>query len=201
MQCGENTFEPSKIVCVGRNYVKHIEELNNEFPEHMVLFQKSPDVVSDTLITPLQSCRFEAEVTLLLYREKLIGIGAGLDLTLDKEQAYLKSKGLPWERAKNFKNSACFTKFIPFSDDAALGKLELKLFKNETLQQHAKSPLMIYSYQKIIKQSQEVFGLPEYTLIMTGTPEGVESFECGDSFRFELIADAKTLLEQTVVAQ
>jgi 2-keto-4-pentenoate hydratase/2-oxohepta-3-ene-1,7-dioic acid hydratase in catechol pathway len=180
-----NPIRIGKVICVGRNFVKHIEELNNEFPEFMVLFQKSASAVAEELVHPGKSCRFEAEISLLMDRTKMVGVGAGLDLTLDIEQNYLKEKGLPWERAKSFKKSAVFTPFIPFDGD--LNELELTLYKNSGLKQHARPEKMIYDFNEIIRQSEEAFGLERYDIIMTGTPEGVDHFKVDDQFDIELL--------------
>lgn len=183
-----------KVVCIGRNFVKHIEELNNEFPEFMVLFQKSASAVTDKLVHPGKSCRFEAEISLLMDTAEVVGVGAGLDLTLDEEQAYLKKKGLPWERAKSFRESAVFTPFVPF--EGILEELELKLYKNGVLQQYARPEKMIYSFDEIIEQSDKAFGLDHHDIIMTGTPEGVDHFSVGDSFDIELIYRGKPLIQK-----
>jgi len=190
-------INPGKVICVGRNYVKHIEELNNEYPQEMVLFQKSASSISRQLIHPVKSCRFEAEICLLIKNKKIHAVGAGLDLTLDKIQNYLKEKGLPWERAKSFKNSVVFTDFIFFDPQT---KLNMKLYKNNTLQQDAQEEKMIYPVKEILSQSEEVFGLEDGDIIMTGTPEGVAHFVIGDSFRIELYADKKLLLTHTWTA-
>ena len=185
---------PGKVICVGRNYVKHIQELNNEFPEEMVLFQKSSSSISDELIHPMQSCRFEAEICLAIKDKKVYAIGAGLDLTLDQVQNYLKSKGLPWERAKSFKNAAVFSKFVTFEEKK---KLSLKLYKNNKLQQHALEELMIYPIDEILLQCEEVFGLEDNDIIMTGTPEGVDNFIPFDKLDIELYANNELLLNKS----
>jgi len=187
----------SKIICVGRNYVKHIEELGNEFPQEMVLFQKAASSVSDQLICPAQSCRFEAEISLYIKNKKVYALGAGLDLTLDKVQNYLKSKGLPWERAKSFKNSAVFSDFVSFNKDS---KLSLKLYKNGTLQQHAIEALMIYPIKEILRQCDEVFGLGDGDIIMTGTPEGVDHFAPLDELDIQLYDNKELLLQKSWTA-
>jgi len=186
-----------KIICVGRNFVKHIEELNNEFPTEMVLFQKSASTVSSLLIHPMQSCRFEAEICLLIRDKKIYAVGAGLDLTLDTIQNELKKKGLPWERAKSFKNSAVFS---DFSYIEGAKELRIKLFKNGTLQQDGKETLMIYPIKEILAQCEEVFGLEDNDIIMTGTPEGVDNFTPLDEFKIELYADNILVQEKTWVA-
>lgn len=197
IRLNDTPIRPGKVICVGRNYVKHIKELNNEFPQEMVLFQKSASSISNKLIHPKTSCRFEAEICLLIRNKKAYALGAGLDLTLDKKQNYLKEKGLPWERAKSFKNAAVFTDFIIYDKDSSLS---LKLYKNETLQQYAKEEMMIYPITEIINQCEEVFGLEDNDIIMTGTPEGVDNFEENDIMKLELYSDAVLLASSTWIA-
>jgi len=186
-----------KVICVGRNFVKHIEELNNEFPSQMVLFQKSASAISDTLIHPMQSCRFEAEICLLIRDKKVYAVGAGLDLTLDVVQNELKKKGLPWERAKSFKNSAVFTDFTYVDENS---ELQVKLFKNSEPQQDGTEEFMIYPIKEILEQCEEVFGLEYNDIIMTGTPEGVDNFTPLDELNIQLLADGKVITEQSWTA-
>jgi len=188
------TIKPEKIICVGRNFVKHIEELNNEFPQEMVLFQKSASCISENLYHPMQSCRFEAEISLLIRDKKVYAVAAGLDLTLDIVQNELKEKGLPWERAKSFRDSAVFTDFITIDEP---GKLRVKLYKNEKLQQDGKEEFMIYPIEEILSQCDEVFGLEDNDIIMTGTPEGVDNFTPLDALHIQLFADNKLITEKS----
>lgn len=191
IKLNNKTLRPGKVVCVGRNYVKHIKELNNDFPQEMVLFQKSASSISRQLIHPMKSCRFEAEICLLIKNKTIYAVGVGLDLTLDKIQNNLKEKGLPWERAKSFKNAAVFSDFVFFDTQS---NLHMKLYRNDALQQYAKEENMIYPINEILSQSEDVFGLEDNDIIMTGTPEGVDSFAIGDKFKIELYADKKLLL-------
>ncbi len=125
---------------------------------------------------------------------KVIGVGAGLDLTLDEEQNYLKSKGLPWERAKSFRGSAVLTRFVPYN--GKLEALELKLYKNGKLQQHAQPVKMIYGFDEIIEQCDAAFGIDRCDVIMTGTPEGVDSFNVGDRFDIMLYEHDQLIIEE-----
>ncbi len=190
-------IQARKIICVGRNFVKHIEELNNEFPQEMVLFQKSASTASDFLMHPMQSCRFEAEICLLIKDKKVYAVAAGLDLTLDIVQDELKKKGLPWERAKSFKDSSLFTDFKFVNKNS---KLSVILFKNENFQQHGLEELMIYPIEEILNQCEEVFGLEDNDIIMTGTPEGVDNFTPLDTLHLQLFADEELISENSWLA-
>lgn len=186
-------IRPGKVVCVGRNYVEHIHELGNEFPPEMVLFCKPASSVSRELVVPRESRRFEGELCLLMGPGGTVkGVGLGLDLTLDKVQNRLKEKGLPWERAKAFKNSALFSRFIPLEHD--LATMAFRLEKNGETVQEAPVTLMIYPPEEILAQAEGVFGLEEDDLVMTGTPKGVGGFEEGDLFEGVLCAEGEELL-------
>ena len=99
-----NTVQPSKILCVGRNYRAHIEELGNEIPDSMVVFNKPNSAISDTLYSDInnQPLHYESELAFTVKEGKLDAVGFGLDLTKRALQSTLKAKGLPWERAKAF---------------------------------------------------------------------------------------------------
>ena len=81
LQFKQQTITPSKVVCIGRNYVEHIKELGNEIPENMVVFNKPTSAITDTLYFIDETTRFEAEICFLVEHNKLSGVGVGLDLT------------------------------------------------------------------------------------------------------------------------
>ncbi len=186
---------PSKIVCVGRNYVEHIKELGNEMPENMVIFNKPNSAVSDKLFYFNESVRFEGEICFLIKSGKIEGVGFGFDLTDAKIQNYLKSKGLPWERAKAFDNSAVFGRFVRFEGD--LEKIEMKLFKNGEKVQHAKYELMIYKPEEILKEVSSFMSLEDGDIIMSGTPKGVGNYEKGDEFEGVILADGREVVKDS----
>ncbi len=101
---------PSKIVCVGRNYVAHIEELGNEIPEQMVVFNKPNSAIGDTLYANLgEPLHYESELAFMVRAGQLAAVAFGLDLTRRELQSRLKHRGLPWERAKAFDGAALFS--------------------------------------------------------------------------------------------
>ena len=189
----DKKITPSKIVCVGRNYIEHIRELGNEVPQDMVLFCKPNSAISDTLYFIDEHCRFEGELCFLVEENKLSGVGFGLDLTKADVQEYLKSKGLPWERAKAFDNSAVLSDFVPLAGD--ITTLEMKLFLNGTLQQHAHYELMIHKPDALLQEIQSFMGLEDGDIIMSGTPKGVATYKSGDEFRAEVYLENKCILE------
>jgi len=193
------TFEdkkiiPSKIVCVGRNYVEHIKELNNEIPENMVLFNKPNSAISDEFYF-FENTRFEGEICFLIENNQINGIGFGFDLTKVDVQNYLKSKGLPWERAKAFNKSAVFSEFVKFDGD--LSKIEMKVYKNNNLIQHATYELMIYKPNQILQEIQTFMDLEDGDIIMSGTPKGVGFYEVDDVFKAQILVEEKIILEKT----
>jgi 2-keto-4-pentenoate hydratase/2-oxohepta-3-ene-1,7-dioic acid hydratase in catechol pathway len=185
---------PSKVICVGRNYVEHIEELNNEIPENMVLFCKVNSSISEELKFFSNETRFEGEICFLVENNQLSGVGVGLDLTKADIQNYLKSKGLPWERAKAFDGSAVFSEFVKLEGN--IESIEMKLYLNDNLQQHATYELMIYKPQQILDEILSFMSLEDGDIIMTGTPKGVTNYRLKDKIKIELFIDNKLIVDK-----
>jgi 2-keto-4-pentenoate hydratase/2-oxohepta-3-ene-1,7-dioic acid hydratase in catechol pathway len=188
---------PSKVVCIGRNYTEHIKELNNETPDEMVFFIKPNSAVSDKLVFPKghKTCHYEAEISFLLEENKISAVAFGLDLTLREVQSKLKKKGLPWERAKAFDNSAVFSKFVPFDDD--ITKLSIELYINGELKQKGGYSLMINKPEQIIKEANTFLSFEDGDILMSGTPKGVGEFKVGDTFLGKILFDGKVLVEES----
>ena len=189
-------FESTKnIYAIGRNYVKHIEELGNERPNEPVIFEKSLSSLTTVseLVFPkiLGPIHHELELVLRVGRAVPLGcfvdlgcvshIGLGLDFTARELQARLKAKGLPWFRAKNFAN-ACFVGPMKEKDsfEDALG---FQLYRNGILQQSGQSDHMIFSFGAILSFINQTIPLDVGDLIFTGTPSGVGSVASGDTLR------------------
>jgi 2-keto-4-pentenoate hydratase/2-oxohepta-3-ene-1,7-dioic acid hydratase in catechol pathway len=178
-----------KIVCIGRNYVKHAEELNNAIEEEPIFFLK-PDTALLQKNNPFflpdfsKDIHHEIEIVLKISKEgKNIAeefasryyneISVGIDFTARDIQQKQKEKGLPWEPAKAFDNSAPVGKFI--SVDEILDKENILFYLNingKTVQR-GKSELMIHSFDKILSYVSKFITLRKGDLIFTGTPEGV----------------------------
>lgn len=188
-------FKPSKVVCIGRNYSEHIKELNNDVPDEMVFFIKPNSAISDKLVFPKghNSCHYEAEISFIIEEDKITAVGFGLDLTLREVQSKLKEKGLPWERAKAFDNSAVFSKFISFSGN--LEDLSIELFINGELKQKGDYSLMINKPQEIIKEAKSFISFEDGDILMTGTPKGVGEFKVGDVFEGKILYKDEVLVE------
>jgi len=173
-------IKPSKIVCIGRNYVEHIEELNNEMPDSMVVFNKPNSSITQDLYYFSKDTRFEGEISFLIKDKKIEAVGFGLDLTKANIQSKMKENGLPWERAKSFNNSAVFGEFVKFNGD--IKKLRLELFLNDNLIQFANYNLMIYKPQEMIEEIDSFMSLEDGDIIMSGTPKGVGVYRVNDVF-------------------
>jgi 2-keto-4-pentenoate hydratase/2-oxohepta-3-ene-1,7-dioic acid hydratase in catechol pathway len=171
---------PSKVICIGRNYVEHIYELNNEIPSSMVVFNKPNSAITDTLCFISPDTRFEGEICFLMMDGAIAGVGFGLDLTKGDLQNYLKSKGLPWERAKGFDGSAVLGDFVPLT--VPLKSLRMTLHINGVLVQEATYELMIYKPLEMVEEIASFMSFENGDIIMSGTPKGVATYQLGDEF-------------------
>ena len=178
-----------KIICVGRNYAAHIEELDNEKPEHPVLFMK-PDtsilLKKQPFFIPEFSSDIHHEVEILV-KIKKIGkhidrkfankyydeIGLGIDFTARDLQSQLKQKGLPWEKAKAFDGAAVIGKFIPKTQFESVNNIEFRLEKNGESVQKGNTALMLWKIDELIEYISKYFTLKIGDVIFTGTPSGV----------------------------
>lgn len=186
-------LSPSKVVCIGRNYVEHIHELNNEIPSSMVIFNKPNSAITDSLRFISPDTRFEGEICFLMMDGEIAGIGFGLDLTKAEIQNHLKSKGLPWERAKGFDGSAVLGNFIPFN--TPLESLRMTLHINDVLIQEATYELMIYKPLEMIEEIKTFMSFEDGDIIMSGTPKGVNTYQVGDQFVGRIYSNQKLLVE------
>jgi 2-keto-4-pentenoate hydratase/2-oxohepta-3-ene-1,7-dioic acid hydratase in catechol pathway len=185
---------PSKVICIGRNYVEHIKELNNEMPSSMVVFNKSNNAITNELKYFSNETRFEGEICFLMLDSKIAGIGFGLDLTHANIQNYLKQKGLPWERAKSFDGSAVLSEFIKFEENVE--DLRFELYLNGKLQQEATYSLMIYKPAQMIDEIKSFMSIEDGDIIMTGTPKGVGVYKTSDIFKGKIYIKDKLILEK-----
>lgn len=195
----DQALKVSKVVCIGRNYVEHIEELGNEIPSSMVVFNKPNSAISNTLYYFSEHCRFEGEICFLIHDAKIDAVGFGLDLTHADIQNTLKSKGLPWERAKAFDKSAVLSEFVPLCDD--ISTLGMKLFINDKLVQFANYDLMMYKPNTMLSEIQSFMTLEDNDIIMSGTPKGVGTYSVGDRFVGQVFSGDTLLLEKEWIVQ
>lgn len=186
-----------KIICVGRNYVAHAKELNNEVPGEPVLFLK-PDTAllrnNDPFYIPEWSDNLHHEVELVVkinrigknVEEKFSHryydqISLGIDFTARDVQDALKSKGLPWEKSKAFDHSAVISReFVDIDSLPDRKAISFRLDINGQTVQEGNTALMIFSIDTIISQVSKYFTLKIGDLIYTGTPAGVGPVKIGD---------------------
>ncbi len=186
-------IKPSKVICIGRNYVEHIKELNNETPDTMVVFNKPNSAITNSLQYFTPDTRFEGEICFLIVDKKITGIGFGLDLTKANIQNKIKEKGWPWERAKAFDGSAVFSEFVKF--DGKLTDLKLELYINEKLIQYATYDLMIYKPTQMLEEIQTFMSFEDGDIIMSGTPKGVGTYNIGDIFVGKIYCKDELIVE------
>ncbi|WP_372794355.1 fumarylacetoacetate hydrolase family protein [Lutibacter sp.] len=178
-----------KIICIGRNYAKHIEELANEKPENPVIFLKPDSAIlaknQPFFIPPFsKDIHYEVEILVKINKvgkyidEKFAHkyydeIGLGIDFTARDIQDKCKEKGLPWEKAKAFDGSAVISEFIPKENLGDLTNLKFSLHKNEMLVQEGNTNAMLWKIDELIAYVSQFFTLKKGDVIFTGTPAGV----------------------------
>ncbi len=160
----------------------------------MVVFNKPNSALSDRLYYFSQACRFEGEICFLIRANKIAAVGFGLDLTHADIQNHLKSKGLPWERAKAFDNSAVLSDFVSIGED--LSSLQMKLYVNDILVQFATYDLMMYKPHTMLSEIQSFMTLEDNDIIMSGTPKGVGTYKIGDRFIGQVFSEGTLLVEK-----
>jgi 2-keto-4-pentenoate hydratase/2-oxohepta-3-ene-1,7-dioic acid hydratase in catechol pathway len=197
-----------KIICVGRNYVAHAQELQNEVPTSPLIFMKPQTAIlkdGDAFYHPefSKDIHYEGELVLRVCKtgkhieEKFATkyydqITYGIDFTARDLQDELKKKGQPWELAKGFDGSAALGEFVGI-EDFNKENIDFQTFLNGKMVQDGHSNLMIYSFDYIVSYVSKFFTLKQGDLIFTGTPAGVGSVKIGD--KIEGFIEGKKLLE------
>ncbi len=178
-----------KIICIGRNYVKHAQELKNDIPEEPVFFMKPDSALllgNKPFYIPDFSNDLHYEVELILKISRLgknieprfahryyNEIGLGIDFTARDIQRKLSEKGLPWEKAKAFDSSAVLGDFVPKEELGDLADIRFSLLKNAEIVQDGHSADMIFPFDSIVAHVSKYVTLKIGDLIYTGTPAGV----------------------------
>lgn len=185
-----------KIICIGRNYVNHIAELQNERPAEPVVFMKPDTAVlqkSYPFIIPEFSNDVHYEIEVIVKISK-VGkyidakfahkyydeIGVGIDFTARDVQDRLKDKGLPWEKAKAFDGSAVIGEFVPVSGFESVDSVNFELHKNGAVVQKSNTSHMIWKINELIAEVSKYVTLRTGDVLFTGTPEGVGPVAEGD---------------------
>ncbi len=178
-----------KIVCVGRNYTSHIEELGNEKPIDPLLFLKPDTSIlqkNQPFFIPHFSSSIDYEVEVLI-RINRIGkhiqakfahnyyddISLGIDFTARIVQNQLKRNGLPWEKSKSFDGSALIGDWFTKNEFKNLNALTFYLKLNERIVQFGNTANMLWNIDDLISYISQYFTLKIGDIIFTGTPEGV----------------------------
>ena len=185
-----------KLICIGRNYTKHIEELQNERPTEPIIFLK-PDTAVLLKKQPFfipdfsDDIHYEVEILVKINRvgkhidtkfahKYYDEIGLGIDFTARDLQSKLKEKGLPWEKAKGFDGAAVVGKFFSKDNYKNLNDIHFRLEKNEEVVQKASTALMLWKIDELIAYVSQFFTLKIGDILFTGTPSGVGKVEAND---------------------
>ncbi len=201
-----------KVICIGRNYADHAKELNNDVPTEPVIFMKPKNALlfqGKPFFYPefTEDLHYECEVVVKICKngkyiqEKFAGkyydeVSLGIDFTARDIQANLKKKGLPWEIAKAFDNSAAIGDFIPLTPETRINDLDFQLHMNGELVQDGHTRDMIFNVNAIVAYVSQYFTLNIGDLIYTGTPAGVGPVQQGDKLEGFLMG--KKLLEVVI---
>ena len=201
----------SKVICVGRNYAAHAEELNNPIPEAPMFFIKPNSALVNwgkQLTIPIDrgECHHELELAVLLGQKlthatyeqtcrAVVGVTLGLDLTLRDLQNQLKAKGYPWEIAKAFDDSCPIAEWQSVPDSTWLERVDIELTVNGDVRQTTNTRLMLWPVIELIRSASRHFSLSPGDIIMTGTPAGVGKLCVGDklvaTMNHQLIAQSE----------
>lgn len=200
-----------KIFCVGRNYVAHAQELGNDLPDEPVIFMKPKSALLQPH-TPFyypeftNELHYECELVLRICKngkyiqEKFASkyydaVTVGIDFTARDIQDELKSKGLPWEKAKAWDNSAAVGKWVAFPDLKNKKDINFGLYKNKELVQQGNSSEMNFDFDYIVSYISNYFSVNIGDLVFTGTPAGVGELVVGDEIEGFMEDDSLLKLE------
>jgi len=194
------SVEVKNIYCVGRNYILHAQELNNPIPTSPLIFHKPTHSLAiaqeQDIVLPANkgTIHYELEMVVHIQRKFEPGINInemidymalGIDFTLRDVQDEVKQKGLPWELAKGFRNSAVLTPWIPFAGIENVTQHDFALEKNGQEIQRGNLKNVIFDLPTLIAYISEHLGLDKGDIIFTGTPAGVGPAANGDKFVFK----------------
>lgn len=191
----------ARVFCIGRNYAEHIQELSNTVPTRPVIFIKPATCLvksGEKIHFPKHGKELHHEVEIVIkigsegrvVREEdalssISALTVGLDLTLRDVQADLKKRGLPWEIAKAFEQSAPIGDFVPYNQSIDLNNISFGCKVNGIERQRGNSRDMIFSIPRLLVELSKIWVLHEGDLIYTGTPSGVGPLTIGDTIEIE----------------
>lgn len=202
-----------KIICIGKNYLAHVQEMNTNVPEEPVFFMKPdsallrnnqpfyiPDWTKEVhheIELVLRVCRLGKNIEKRFAHRYFDAIGLGIDFTARDVQYELKKKGLPWEKAKAFDQAAVISSTFPAASSfPEKDAIKFTLNINGKPVQKGNSGLMIFDFEEIISHVSKYITLKIGDLIYTGTPAGVGPVKIGD--RLEGYLEDEKLLDFTV---
>jgi acylpyruvate hydrolase len=201
-----------KIICIGQNYRKHIEELGSAYPEAPVFFLKPDSSIlinnKDFFLPDFSNdLQYELEIIIRINRlgkhiQKKFAhryydeVGLGIDMTARDLQKKCKENGLPWEIAKSFDGSAVISEFIPLQEVGEINNLDFRLLRNESVVQTGNTSDMIFDVDTIIEYVSKFLTLKIGDIIYTGTPAGVGKLEIGD--RLQAFLGERQLIDMKI---
>ncbi len=199
-----------KIICIGRNYAEHAKEMKADLPTEPVFFMKPdtallkegdfyiPDFTKDLhheIELVLKICKAGKHIEEQFAHKYYDEIGLGIDFTARDIQAKCKEKGLPWEKAKAFDNSAPIGSFVK-KESLDLANINFELKVNGQSRQTGNSSDLIFSFDKVIAYVSQFVSLKVGDLIYTGTPEGVAAVKMED--KLEGFLNGQSLLKLNI---
>lgn len=188
--------KPTKIVCVGRNYRKHAEEMGEEVPPEPWLFLKAPNALAapGALIpypTFTQSLHYEGELAVVIGRrmrhvpeEKALSHVFGYTCALDLTARDRQKTDLQWIRAKSADLFCPLGPWVETELDPT--DLRLQTFVNGEIRQDARTSAMIFSIPTVLAYISTFMTLEPGDVFLTGTPEGVGELRVGDEVAVEI---------------
>jgi fumarylpyruvate hydrolase len=201
-----------KIICVGKNYPDHAQELGEAQPAEPVLFLKPPSALMQLSMDPTPTeislppgeVNFEIEIVFSLESvtadNPFIGFTLGLDLTRRDLQTQLKKNGHPWEIAKVFRHSAVVGPWFLWRRWREFYEKPFELWVNDRKRQCSDATRMLFSPERCLALAKRYFPLCQGDILFTGTPTGVGVLQVGDRLEMrwgeELISSLK-VVEQT----
>jgi acylpyruvate hydrolase len=199
---GSNSPNLTRIFCIGQNYIEHIKELSNPMPEKPVVFMRP----LSCLVAPGQQVHFPKHGSELHYEVEVVvrigkrgqnikqaealsyidGVTLGVDLTLRDLQKEAKQKGLPWDAAKAFEQSAPLGEFLPYDPTTIdLKNLDFRCKINGEVKQNGNTDDMLFGFERLLADLSNIWTLRPGDMIYTGTPSGVGRLKIGDVIEIE----------------
>lgn len=192
----DEKFPVRRIYCIGKNYLAHVREMEQDERDPPVIFMKPADALvrnGGEIPYPVFTKNFHYECELVVAMKSggynisvadaskhIFGYAVGLDMTRRDHQAGVLEKGLPWEVTKSFDQSAPVGPITPVDQTGIMNTGHVKLQVNGETKQDDDISLLIWKIDEIIAKLSEQHALMPGDIIMTGTPAGVGAVVSGD---------------------